>query len=164
MNKLNTLILGICATTAIGMGSLNLAAAADNKMMKDDAMAMEKKDAMMEKSPAMEKMHKGHEVAFSSGAFAEAQASGEPFLIAFHKKGCPMCASQKQALNEIYANPEYKNLKVLVVNYDTDTASLKKFNVGMQGALILYRGKNEISRSEALVKAPDIEKQIRSAG
>ena len=107
MNKINMLIFGVCAMTAIGAASLNLAAATDDKMMmKDDSTAMEKKGAMMEKSPAMEKAHKGHEVAFTSSAFVEAQASGEPFLIAFHKKGCPVCASQKQALNEVYANPK----------------------------------------------------------
>lgn len=93
---------------------------------------------------------------FSAEVFAQAQASGAPFLIAFHKKGCPMCASQKEALKEIYANPEFKDMKVLLVDYDNHTASLKKFNVGMQATLILYKGDMETRRGNAMVKAMDI--------
>lgn len=149
MNKINRLSIIVGAVLTIGTAALSPASAAEDKMMaKESAMSMEKKEM-------------SHEMPFKEGAFSDAQASGKPFLVAFHKKGCPVCASQKQALNEIYANPHYKDLKVLVVNYDNDTASLKKFNVGMQGVLILYKGKNEVSRSDALVKASDIEKQLQ---
>lgn len=148
MNKINILSVATCAMIAIGAASVSSVSVAEDKMMKKDSMMMEKK-----------KM--SHEMPFTSEAFSAAQASGKPFLVAFHKKGCPMCASQKQALKEIYADPQYKDLKVLVVNYDNDTESLKKFNVGMQGALILYKGKTEVSRSDALVKAADIEKQLQ---
>jgi thiol-disulfide isomerase/thioredoxin len=149
MNKINILSVMTCAVIAFGAASVSSVSVAEDKMMvKEGAMMMEKK--------AM-----SHEMPFTSEAFSDAQASGKPFLVAFHKKGCPMCASQKEALKEVYADPKYKDLKVLVVNYDNDTASLKKFNIGMQGALILYKGKAEVSRSEALVKATDIEKQLQ---
>lgn len=149
MNKINLLSAATCAFLAIGAASVSSVSIAEDKMMmKEGAMMMEKKGM-------------SHEMPFSSEAFSAAQATGKPFLVAFHKKGCPMCASQKQALKEIYADPQYKDLKVLVVNYDTDTESLKKFNIGMQGALILYKGKTEVSRSDALVKAADIEKQLQ---
>ena len=124
-------------------------------MMKKDGTMM-KKDTMMTNQMAM-----SQEELFTATAFTAAQASDQPFLVAFHKKGCPLCAAQKQALKEIYANPENKGLKVLVVDYDNDTESLKKFNVGMQGALILYKGDAEVSRTAGLVKAADIEKQIK---
>lgn len=168
MKKINTLALMTCAAMTFGVLTSAHGFAADDKMMmKNDGMAMEKSDAMMEKSGSMEKMDKmekmemSHEAAFTSEAFSEAQASGKPFFVAFHKKGCPMCTEQKQALNAIYADPAYKDLKVLVVDYLNDTASLKKFNVGMQGALILYKGQNEVSRSAGLVKSADIAKQIK---
>lgn len=164
MNKINRLSLMACAMIAIGGTSINpVVAAGDKMMLKEDAMSMEKSSATdnMQKMDKMEKAGITHEVAFSAAAFAAAQASGQPFLVAFHKKGCPLCASQKQALNAVYANPQHKGLKVLVVDYDNDTASLKKFNVGMQGTLILYKGNNEMSRSDALVKAADIEKQLQ---
>lgn len=149
MNKINRLSVLTCAMIAVGAASVSAVSIAEDKMMmKEGAMMMEKKDMR-------------HEMPFTSEAFADAQASGNPFLVAFHKKGCPMCAAQKQALKEIYADPKHKDLKVLVVDYDNDTANLKKFNIGMQGALILYKGKTEVSRSEALVKAVDIEKQLQ---
>jgi hypothetical protein len=162
MKKINTLALMTCAAMTFGvLTSAPVFAADDKMMMKNDGMAMEKSDAMMEKSDSIEKMEMSQEAAFTSETFSEAQASGKPFFVAFHKKGCPMCAEQKQALKAIYADPDYKDLKVLVVDYLNDTASLKKFNVGMQGALILYKGENEISRSSGLVKSADIAKQIQ---
>ncbi len=122
-------------------------------------------DGMMKSAPAMDKsmnaMMMSHEVPFSAEMFTEAQASGKPFLVAFHKKGCPMCAGQKDALKQVYANPEFKDLMVLVVDYDNDTASLKKFNVGMQATLVLYKGNMEVRRGNGLVKAMDIESLVR---
>lgn len=153
MNFLKKLPLFALALTVLAGTGLS-AHANDAMMMKADD-GMMKKDAMM-----ADKMAMSQEEAFTPKAFAAAQASGHPLLVAFHKKGCPLCAAQKQALKEIYANPENKDLKVLVVDYDNDTESLKKFNVGMQGALILYKGNSEVSRSAGLTKATDIEKQI----
>lgn len=161
MKKINTLALMTCAAMTFGVLTSAPGFAADDKMMmKNDGMAMEKSGSM-EKMDKMEKMDMSQEATFTSEAFTEAQASGKPFFVAFHKKGCPMCAEQKQALNAIYADPAYKDLKVLVVDYLNDTESLKKFNVGMQGALILYKGENEVSRSAGLVKSADIVKQIK---
>lgn len=45
--------------------------------------------------------------------------------------------------------------------YDSDSESLKSFNVGMQGVLILYKGEKEINRSAGLTTTAEIEKQIR---
>lgn len=169
----------IAATIAFaGMLHLQTASAMDGmeKPMMEKSTAepnamMMKKDTMMEKKPmAMDKMEKkdammmkaaDNQTAFSTEAFKSAQAAGKPFLVAFHKKGCPLCAKQQQALNAVYKDPAFADTKVLVVNYDNDTESLKSFNVGMQGALILYKGEKEISRSAGLTTTAEIEKQIR---
>jgi hypothetical protein len=167
MNKINTIALMSCAVIALTAPSISFAAE-DKMMMKPDAMMakpaampMEKKNEMMEKTSSMNKTMMKNEMAYSSANFEKAQATEKPFLVAFHKKGCPICTSQKQALNKIYADPMYKDLEVLVVDYDHDTENLKKFNVGMQGTLILYKGKNELSRSSALVDTASIEAQIK---
>ncbi|HRI76366.1 MAG TPA: thioredoxin family protein [Alphaproteobacteria bacterium] len=131
-------------------------------MMKKDT-SMEKKDMAMDKMEnknAMMMKAENNQTPFSTEAFQSAQASEKPFLIAFHKKGCPLCAKQQQALNAVYKQAAFADTKVLVVSYDNDTESLKKFGVGMQGTLILYKGDKEISRSSGLTTAAEIEKQI----
>jgi hypothetical protein len=152
----------IAATiTFVGLLHLQTAKAMDGmekpimeKSMAEQNTMMEKKDSMMMKAA-------DNQIAFSAEAFKSAQAAGNLFLVAFHKKGCPLCAKQQQALNTIYKDPAFADTKVLVVSYDNDTESLKRFNVGMQGTLILYKGEKEISRSTGLTTAAEIEKQIR---
>lgn len=135
-----------------------------------NAMMMRKDTATETKAMAMDKMEnknsmmmktEDNQTSFSMEAFESAQASGKPFLIAFHKKGCPLCQKQQQALNAVYKDAAFTDTKVLVVSYDNDTESLKKFAVGMQGTLVLYKGDKEISRTTGLTTAAEIEKQIR---
>lgn len=145
------------------LSAVTLPAHADEHMMKSgDKMMMESKDHMMMKADDKMMMAEDMQVKYSEGAFAEAQESGKPFLVAFHKKGCHVCADQQKALNEVYKNPDAKDLKVLVVDYDNDTASLKKFQVGQQSTLILYKGDQEINRSSGVTEAADILEQIKA--
>lgn len=101
------------------------------------------------------------QVPYSPAAFAAAKSSGQPFLLAFHKKGCSMCVAQQNALNKVLSDAQFKHLTVLVVDYDNDTPSLQQFNVGRQGTLILFKGDTEINRSNALTKASAIEMQLK---
>ena len=123
--------------------------AAPKAMMKEDAMKGEMKGDMM-----------SHEMPFSDKAFAEAQKSGKAFLVAFHKKGCAVCAAQQQSLNAIYKDPAHAGLVVLKVDYDNDTASLKRFGVGAQSVLILFKGAQEVARSSGYTSVGEIEKQL----
>lgn len=135
------------------------------EMKKDDAMMMKSEkmmpsDAMMKKDDGM-MAEQSHQIKYSAEEFAKAEQSGKPFFVAFHKKWCAVCAAQNIALKYVYQDPAAKDLKVLVVDYDNDTDSLKKFNVGQQSELILYKGDKEISRTNGLVKSADILNQAK---
>ena len=87
MLKINTFAaLGLMAAL---LGSPLASFAADN-----DGMMMAPKDAMM----AKDSMHKDammmtNQKAYSAEAFKDAAATGKPFVVAFHKKGCALCAA-----------------------------------------------------------------------
>lgn len=130
---------------------------AEDMMMQKDGMAMEKQ---MDHGDMMMKQ----QMVFSAEAFSAAEKSGEAFLVAFHKKGCSVCAKQQQALNAIYADPANAGLKVLVVDYDHDTESLKKFNVGQQSVLITYKGDHEITRTAGVTDKDEILGQLAHKG
>jgi hypothetical protein len=99
--------------------------------------------------------------AFSQKDFMAAQDSGMPFIVAFHKKGCPLCVKQQRALNHVYTKPAHMNLRVLVVEYPNDIQNLEAFDVSKQGTLIVFEGDKEVSRTQGLIEASDIEKQLR---
>lgn len=126
------------------------------------ALSMDKESGMkrMEQTGGMA-ARTMQQSAFSKESFEAAQASGLPFVVAFHKKGCPLCIKQQAALNQLYTDPAYNNLRVLVVDYLNDTQSLKTFNVGMQGTLIVFEGNKEVSRTQGLTETIAIEKQLR---
>ena len=113
----------------LAVGLLSAAAlpsrAEDHMMKSGDKMMMDSKDHMMMKADDKMMMAEDMQAKYSDAAFAEAQKSGKPFLVAFHKKGCHVCAEQQNALNEVYKDADAKDLKVLVVDYDNDTAPSK---------------------------------------
>ena len=47
---------------------------------------------------------------FNAEAFAQAQQSGKPILLAIHASWCPTCKAQKPILSELMAEPKFKNL------------------------------------------------------
>ena len=159
-NMMKTAAFALCMAISVSAYST---AHADSMMKKD---TMEKSDAMMmdksmeKDTVVMDKMADKQQISYSENHLTAAMKSGEPFFVAFHKKGCPDCARQQDALNSLYADPAYDSLKVLVVDYSHDTNSLKKFNVGRQTTLILYKGDKELSRSEGLISKTQILTQL----
>lgn len=147
-------ILALSITTAALAGESMMMAPQDKSMQMDKMDKMDK-EAMM--APAVI----GKQQAYSDAAFAAATASGETFIVAFHKKGCALCQAQQKALNEVYTREDFKNLTVLVVEYPTDKATIGKFAAKEQGTLITFKGGAEINRSQKLTQADDISQQLK---
>ncbi len=135
MKLTKPLLILTLAIAAINIAP-SLSFAADKMMMKNDKMMMmEHKDMAQNQS------------AYSDESFDHMVKNKENFVVAFHKKGCPDCAEQQNSFNMLYKDPAYKGLKVLVVDFDNDTASLSKFNVGQQTTLISFKKGIEVARS-----------------
>lgn len=83
---------------------------------------------------------------FDNGAFASAQAAGEPVLIDVRAWWCPVCASQGHTIKEIVTAPAYDKLVVFELNYDRQKSELKRFGVSRQGTLIAFKGATETGR------------------
>lgn len=109
----------------------------------------------MQDSGIQDMLTSGGQIAYSMENLQAAQESGERFLVAIHKDGCPVCAKQKAVLGKIQMDPAYKNLKVLIVNFDTDTQAVKKYRAGMS-SLLLFDGKKELARASGLTMKSDI--------
>lgn len=87
------------------------------------------------------------EAPYTQSAFTAAQKAGEPILVWVHASWCPTCAKQKPILAKIEGEPGYKNLKVFMVDFDSQKDVVRSMGVQMQSTLIAFKGGKEEARS-----------------
>jgi len=86
-------------------------------------------------------------VPFSSKEFAAAQAADKPILVHIQASWCTTCAAQRPILSRLEKTPEFADLVVFNVDFDSQKTLVRKFRAQMQSTLIVYRGKTERGRS-----------------
>jgi len=100
---------------------------------------------------------------FDAKAFAEAQAAGKPILVAVHASWCPTCKAQAPILGKLLADPKFKNLVFLVVDFDAQKDVVKRFGVRTQSTLIAFNGASERARSVGDTDADSIAALVNKA-
>lgn len=100
---------------------------------------------------------------YSDAAFEAAQHAGKPILIDITAPWCPTCAKQRPILSELYTTPEFKDLQVFNVDFDTSKPLLRKLGVQMQSTMIVYHGATEEGRSTGVTAAPAIHDLLAKA-
>ena len=87
------------------------------------------------------------EAPFTQDAFTAAQKAGKPILVDITAPWCPTCAAQKPILNKLAAEPAFKDMVILRVDFDSRKDVVRALNARSQSTLIVYRGANEVGRS-----------------
>jgi thioredoxin 1 len=100
---------------------------------------------------------------YSQSAFDAAQAAGKPILIDVHAPWCPSCKAQAPILSDLQAQPKFKDMVVLKIDFDSQKDLLRKFKVRYQSTLIVFKGKQEMGRSTGDTKAASIEALLSKA-
>lgn len=100
---------------------------------------------------------------YSDAAFEAAQHAGKPILIDITAPWCPTCAKQRPILSELYTTPEFKDLQVFNVDFDTSKPLLRKLGVQMQSTMIVYHGATEEGRSTGVTASPAIHDLLAKA-
>ena len=95
-------------------------------------------------------------VPFTEQAFKAAQASGSPILVEIHADWCPTCKAQQPILDQLTAQPKFKELKIFRVDFDAMKPVVKQFGAQMQSTLIVFRGSAEQGRSVGDTKQASI--------
>lgn len=89
-------------------------------------------------------------VRYTPQAFADAQAADRLIVLHFNAFWCPTCGVQRPALQDVLdqvaQTPQLQGLIVFTVNFDTQTETVKRFNVQAQSTLIIFKGKTEVGR------------------
>lgn len=86
-------------------------------------------------------------VPFSPEAFKAAQAAGSPILVEIHADWCPTCKAQAPILDQLTADPKFKDLKIFRVDFDAMQPVVREFGAQMQSTLIVFKGAIERGRS-----------------
>ncbi|MGA8690034.1 MAG: thioredoxin family protein [Methyloceanibacter sp.] len=84
---------------------------------------------------------------FDQKAFEAAQTAGKSILVDVSAPWCPTCRAQKPIVEKLSLLPEYKDLQIFDVDFDTQKAVLHSLQVQQQSTLIVFRGAKEIDRS-----------------
>jgi thioredoxin 1 len=87
------------------------------------------------------------EAPFDAATFHELLASSRPVALDFSASWCPTCRAQAPLLRSITGEPGFKDLTLLVADYDKETALRKTYQVSMQSTLIVFRNGKEVARS-----------------
>lgn len=100
---------------------------------------------------------------FDEKAFAAAQTEGKPILIDISATWCPTCQAQKPIIEKLSSEPQYKNLTIFEVDFDTRKDVLRKFGAQVQSTLIVFKGDRETGRSVGSTSENDIASLMRKA-
>jgi thioredoxin 1 len=98
---------------------------------------------------------------FTQAAFDQDQAAGDPILVAIHAKWCPTCAAQKPIIQEIAAEGATKNLRVLLVDFDTQKDIVRELGATMQSTIVVFHGKQEMARTVGDTDVDSIRATVR---
>lgn len=101
--------------------------------------------------------------AFDHDGFEKARAAGKPILLEFHAPWCPTCRRQQPIVRELLEKPELSGFEHFVADYDSSRDLQKELGVRRQGTIIVFRGKEEISRSVGITNREELEAQIAKA-
>ncbi len=100
---------------------------------------------------------------YEQPGFAAAQSAGEPILVFVEAPWCPTCAKERPILSQLYDTPEFKQLHVFTVDFDTSKPLLRELKVQMQSTLIVYHGNHETARATGVTDAGAIKKLLETS-
>lgn len=83
---------------------------------------------------------------FSLATLKAAQAAGKPILVDAFAPWCPTCRAQAPTIDGLATDPAYKNLVILRLDYDNQTAEKKVLGISKQSTLIAFKGGKEVGR------------------
>ena len=99
---------------------------------------------------------------FDRVQFTAAQQAGRPILVDIRASWCPICAAQEPIIERLAALPEYRDLLILRVDFDSQKDVVRTFSASSQSTLIAFRGTRETGRSVGDTNPDSIAKLLRS--
>lgn len=96
-------------------------------------------------------------------AFQAALAEGKPILVHVTAPWCPECRAQKPIVAAFAAEPEFKNLTIFDVDFDSQKEALRQLRVQTQSTLVVFKNKTEVGRAVGITRRDAIEALMKKA-
>jgi thioredoxin-like negative regulator of GroEL len=102
-------------------------------------------------------------IPYDQAGFTQAQEAGKPILVHVNASWCPNCAKQRPIIDQLAASPEFKDLIIMRVDFDSEKSVVRQFGVQMQSTLIVFHGKDERGRATAITDPAAIKALLEKA-
>jgi thioredoxin 1 len=101
---------------------------------------------------------------FDRAAFAAAQQADKPILVEIDASWCPTCAVQRPILAKLAAEPQFRELEIFKVDFDSRKDVVKAMGARMQSTLIVFHGAVEKGRSTGDTDPASIRALVTKSG
>ena len=101
-------------------------------------------------------------LAFTNAAlnWAREQVS---YVVFIHADWCTTCQAQDRVLERLADDPRLANLRIVVVDYDTQTHVMRFFNVSERSTFIAFNGEAEVARISGVTDREALERFLLAA-
>lgn len=102
-------------------------------------------------------------IVYDASRFEEALSSGRPILVHITAPWCGECRAQKPIVAELSQRPEFAQLILIDIDFDTQKDALRKLLVLKQSTLIAFKNGMEVDRATGITRHDAIEGLMRKA-
>ncbi len=96
-------------------------------------------------------------------AYKAAASAKKPIIMHIHATWCPVCAKQDPVIESLMKEPEFKDVVVFKIDFDTDKGLVEQLGVKYQSTLIAAKGPAEVDRTAGISDKDAIRQFIRKA-
>ena len=100
---------------------------------------------------------------YDAASFKAAQSGNKSILVDITAPWCPTCKAQHKVLDSLAKKPEFAQLVVFEVDFDSQKDAVKSFNARQQSTLIAFKGGRETRRAVGETSTESIEGLLKSA-
>ena len=100
---------------------------------------------------------------FDKATFEAAQAAGKSILLHVAATWCETCEAQRVVIEKLEKDPAFKDLLVLVIDFDKQKDVMRSFGVSQRSTLIAFKGKTEMGRMTGNTTLPVIKAVMTKA-
>jgi len=105
----------------------------------------------------------GEMLPYDQATFDKLASDGKSVVVEVKADWCTTCKAQKPILSVLMNTKEYKNVSMLIIDFDAQKPLVQKFNVSMQSTLIAFKGGKEVDRTVGDTSHNGIEGLIKKS-
>ena len=100
---------------------------------------------------------------YEAKAFQDALDTGKPVLVHVTAPWCGECKAQKPIVAALAQTPDFKDLIIVDVDFDTQKDALRQLKVQKQSTLLVFKGRSEVARAVGITRREAIEALMKTA-